>query len=120
MLVYTYFIFEVLAFLAALWRWPKMQGTPYKYFVPYLLYVVIYEYGSLQDWFVINHSNLYIANINISIAFFFNSLFLTSLLKTPRFKKAAKIAIILSIPFAAINMAFFQGFWRLDTATILL
>nr|WP_294948037.1 hypothetical protein [uncultured Mucilaginibacter sp.] len=109
-----------MAFIAALVQWPKIKETPYRYFVPFLLFIVVYEFGSIKNWFSINHRNLWATNISDIIFFLFNAAFLLGLLKTPSFKKLLSVAIVLSIVSSLINMAFFQGFWNLDTATMLL
>lgn len=117
---YLYFLFELMAFIVALVQWPKMKGTPYSYFVPFLFFIVVYEFGTIRNWFSINHSNLWIANIEITLFFVFNALFLVGQLQTPSFKKRLRAAIVFTIAFTIINMAFFQGFWKLDTVNILL
>jgi hypothetical protein len=117
---YIYFFFELMAFVVAFVQWPKMKGTPYSYFMPFLLYIVIYEFATIHNWFSINHSNLWVANIQMAIFFLFNALFLLGELKTPAFKKHLGAVIVFTIVFSIINMAFFQGFWKLDTMSILL
>jgi hypothetical protein len=97
-----------------------MRHTQYRYFVPYMLYIVLYEVASIYNVFSINHRNLWISNISMTISFLFYSIFLLNLLKTPVFQKRIKWAIGLTLLCSAGNMAFFQGFWDLDTVTILL
>jgi hypothetical protein len=117
---YIYFLFELMAFIVALVQWPKMRGTPYSYFAPFLFFIVVYEFGSIRNWFSINHSNLWVTNITATIFFLFYAWFLIKQLKTLLFKKRMSAVIVFSLICSAINMAFFQGFWKLDTVTMLL
>jgi hypothetical protein len=97
MLLSAYLFFEFLAFIISVIKYRALKNTPYVYFIPYLFLVLIYEYGTLKNWFVINHSNLWVSNITLIIFFLFYSVFIHG-----------------------INMLFVQGFWNLDTITILL
>lgn len=115
-----YLLFEIMALLTALFQYNKIKRTVYKDFLPYLVCVVIYEKCSLYNLFSIRHSNLWITNITIALSFLFLSTFLCKIIKTASFKKWIKLAIYFSITCSAINMAFVQGFWKLDSITILL
>lgn len=120
MLVYLYLVFESGALLTALFQYSKMKRTSYRYFVPYLLFIVIYEMGTIYNWFSVRHSNHWVSNITMIISFIFYSIFLLQLLQTDSIRKWIKRVIILSIFCSLINMIFIQGFWKLDTITILL
>jgi hypothetical protein len=121
MLVFSYYVFfQIAAFLVALYQYPKIKGTKYLYFVPYLLFIVVYEIGSVYNWFVIDHKNLWITNIVVTVSFLFYSFFLLATIRTPVFKKWIKRAIFLSILVSLTDMIFIQGFWHLDTIGILL
>lgn len=117
---YIYFIFESLALLTVIIRYKRIKKTSYKYFLPYLIFIVVYEYGSIWDWFLINHSNLYITNITEIAGFIFYAVFLQSLLKNVVYRKTISSLIVFSLLCAIINMLFIQGFWKLDSITILL
>lgn len=121
MLVYSYYVFfQIAALLVALYQYPKIKGTQYKYFIPYLLFIVVFELGQLNNWFVINHMNLWITNIAMTISFLFYGFFLLSIIRTLTFKKWIKRAVFLSILCSLTDMIFIQGFWHLDTIAILL
>jgi hypothetical protein len=115
-----YLVFELIAFLAAVLQLKNIKYTQYKYFIPYLLFIILYEYGSIENVFVINHSNLWISNITLFVFFLFYSIFLYGLLQTDTFKKWIKVWIEISILLSILNLAFVQGFWSLNTITILL
>ena len=120
MLVYSYLFFEIIAFLTVLILIPKVKKTAYKYFVPYLFFVVLFEIGTILNWFSINHSNLWAANISMTFSFLFYSIFLLKMIKTNSFAKWIRRLIFLSILCFIINMFFVQGVWKLDTVTILI
>jgi hypothetical protein len=119
MLLSAYLFFEFLAFIISVIKYRALKNTPYVYFIPYLFLVLIYEYGTLKNWFVINHSNLWISNITLIIFFLFYGIFIRNIIKTERFKEWIKGLIFLSILCSAANMFFIQGFWNLNTITIL-
>ncbi|RFZ92596.1 hypothetical protein D0C36_14360 [Mucilaginibacter conchicola] len=120
MLTSAYLFFELLAFVTSVAKYNALKHTRYVYFIPYLLFILVYEYGSIENWFIINHTNLWISNITLMIFFLFYSLFNYGLVKTIKFKGWIKWSIILSVLSSAVNMLWGQGFWALDTITILI
>jgi hypothetical protein len=120
MLLSAYLLFELLAFITSVVKYRALKHTRYIYFIPYLFFILIYEYGSIENWFIIKRSNLWISNITLFIFFLFYSIFICDIIKTEKFKKWIWRLIVLSIFCSAANMAFIQGFWGLDTITILL
>ena len=120
MLDVSYFFFESLALLTVIIQYKKLRHSIYKYFLPFLLIIVIYEYGNIRDWFYINHSNLYITNIEECTFFLFFAIFLRNLINNERSKKIINVLIPVTFFCALLNMAFIQGFWKLDSITILL
>ena len=106
MLQYIYFIFESLALFAVIIRYKEIKNTKYKYFLPYLIFIVLYEFGNIWNWFFINNSNLYITNISEIACFLFYGLFLRSLLKSVIYKKTISALIVFAFLCAIINMAF--------------
>jgi len=117
---YTYLCFEVAAFLTAAVQFSKFKQTPFRYFVPYLLIIIVYEVGSIFNWFSIDHRNLWITNITMTFSFLFYSIFLSRIIKTAAIVKWIRWAISFTVLCSVINAAFVQGFWKLDTITILL
>jgi hypothetical protein len=115
-----YFFFEALALIVAVVQLPKLKNTVYKYFVPYLFFILIYEYGTVNGWFGIKGSNIWITNITLFIFFLFYSLILLQLIRTPLYKKCIKAAILFAAFCYLVNNAFFQGFWSFNSITILL
>ncbi|MCO5936714.1 hypothetical protein NAF17_14315 [Mucilaginibacter sp. RB4R14] len=120
MLLSAYLFFELLAFITSVVRYKALKHTRYIYFIPYLFFILIYEYGSIENWFIFKQSNLWITNITLFIFFLFYSIFVYGLIETVKFKEWIRRLIVLTIICSAANMAFLQGFWGLDTITILL
>jgi hypothetical protein len=120
MFEYIYFLFEIAAFVTAIFQISKLKNSIYIYFIPYLTYVLFFEIANMYNVFSVNHFNLWITNINMTIAFLFYGFFLCAIIKTPLFKKWIKRIIYLSVFCLAIDMAFVEGFWKLDSITILL
>ncbi|MEB0263307.1 MULTISPECIES: hypothetical protein [unclassified Mucilaginibacter] len=120
MLLSAYLFFELLAFITSVVRYKALKHNRYIYFIPYLFFILIYEYGSIENWFIFKQSNLWITNITLFIFFLFYSIFIYGLIETVKFKEWIRRLIVLTIICSAANMAFLQGFWGLDTITILL
>lgn len=119
MLALSYFFFESFALLIAIIQYQKLKGTIYRYFLPYLIFIVIYEYCNIYNLFFINHSNLWITNLSETACFLFYTFFLKTLIRSKKLKKIINILVLCSLLFSALNMAFVQGFWKLDTITML-
>ncbi len=115
-----YLFFEFVAFATAVFRYNQVKNTVYRYFIVYLFLIVIYEIASLNNILSIRHTNLWAHNISFTLSFLFLAFTLRKLLKSPKFKTWITWAIYFSILCSAINMAFIQGFWKLDSITLLL
>jgi hypothetical protein len=119
MLRYLYYAFETMAFVTLLFQYKKMQRTNYAYFLPYLIFIFIYETGSLFDIFNINHSNAWITNIVATVEFLFFSFFLINLLDK-RLHTRLTVIVASVFLFTVVDVVFIQGFWNLCTIAILL
>jgi len=119
MLKYIYFVFEILALTTLLSQYKKIEKTQYVYFLPFLVFILSYETGSLYDIFIINGSNAWAVNIVITIEFLFYSSFLIALLDK---KSRARLTILTAsvFLFTVIDVLVIQGFWNLCTIAILL
>src|SRR5882757_9743939 len=120
MLLNGYFFFESVALVTVIFQFKKLKNSIYKYFLPFLLFIVFYEYGNIRDWFYINNSNLYITNISEITCFLFYGIVLQTLINNKTYKKIIRVLIPLTLLCSLLNMAFLQGFWKLDSITILL
>jgi hypothetical protein len=119
-MLFSYFFFESVALLTAIFQFKNLKNSNYKYFLPFLVFIVAYEYVNIRDWFDIRHSNLYITNITEIAYFLFYAIFLLNLVNNKAYKKIIHVSISVTLFCALLNMAFIQGFWKLDSITILL
>jgi len=116
---YAYLIFETIALICAFVQFKAIKNTIYKYFPVYLLLIVLYELGTTKNLFLINGSNLWITNITMTMSFVFYLYVLLKLIKAPQYVRKIKIAALLVLIFTVLNAMFLQGFWKLDTISIL-
>jgi hypothetical protein len=115
-----YFWFELLALLVCLIVFKAIRHTLLIYFSPYLLLIVLYEFGTLKGWFTINGSNLWAVNIITTIEFIFYGLTLSSIIKKRKIKRLLTFGLCIVITLTAFNIFFIQGFHKLHTYTFLL
>jgi hypothetical protein len=115
-----YFWFELLSLLVCLSFFTKLRHTLLFYFAPYLLLIVLYEFGTIKGWFTIHGSNLWAVNIITTIEFIFNGLILNLLIKKRKIKTAALFGLLIVFILTVLNIFFIQGFDKLHTYTFLL
>src|ERR1043165_3518507 len=89
-----YFWFEVIALVAGLISFNKLKRIQLSIFVPYLFFIVVYEFGTFNGWFAINRRNLWAANIVSTVELVFYCYIFYSALSN---LKTKKIVLITSI-----------------------
>lgn len=119
MFQYLYLFFELMALTFAVVQYKKMSHTRYAAFLPYLLFICLYELGSLKNLFHIHRNNAWVSNYVIIIEFIFYSFFIAGLLP-PSLKRTVTKVNFAVIAFTAIDIAFIQGFWNLATVGIII
>ncbi|WP_345213526.1 hypothetical protein [Mucilaginibacter gynuensis] len=115
---FLYLAFETIALLILIIQYKKLEKSVYIYFLPYLLFIVIYECASVFNLFNIHGSNAYITNIVITVEFAFYSFFLISLISR-KLKRLLTALVIVCLLFTLVDVFFLQGFWNLCTIAIL-
>ncbi len=115
-----YFWFELMSFLVAALCYIKTKGSLVGKFVPYLFFIVVFEYGSWYNWFMINGSNLWSINIEIIIEFLFYSLFFYKAAADRRLKLFVIWGFGICVVIIAINLLFLQGIWKLNSYSYLI
>lgn len=115
-----YFFFEALALLVAILLCFRSAYKPLQAFIPFLLVIVLFEWGTLQGWFTINKSNLWSVNIITLIEFVFFAFFLHSILSRLSNKKKIVWIMGLILILSVVNIVFVQGLWRFHSYTYLL
>lgn len=115
-----YFWAEILSLIISLYSFKGIKNTSLHYFPIFLGIIVLYEYGTIQNWFTINHSNLWAANIITIFEFTFYSFFLRLLIVDKKKKKKILFAFTLLLIITVINISYIQGFWKFHSYTFLL
>lgn len=115
-----YFFAEVAALVTSILSYRRIRNSHLRLFPIFLGVIVAFEFGVIQNWFTINHSNLWANNIITILQFTFYSVYLRSIVKGKEKKKSILIGLLLLLALTAINILFIQGFWRLHSYTLLL
>ena len=115
-----YFYFELLALIAALVKFKPLLNNGYTPFLPFLVFIVIYETISFNDLYLINGSNIWMVNLVTTVEYLFYSLFIRSLLKSPFYKKAILVTIIISLFYNLTSLFFIHGLLNLNISAIII
>ncbi len=119
MLYNIYYISVIVTFFCCLYVYKQLDRT-LKWFLPYLGFVIVYEFASMCGWLIINHTNSWCSNLEELMEFTLFTYFMTSLAKKAAYKKKVYIPAICVILFSFIDMCFIQGIWELNTIAIVL
>ena len=87
-------------------------------FIPFLLIIILYEYGTLQGSFTVNGSNHWAANMVTLFEFVFYSFMIRSFLTNKINKRYLLSAALVIVALSILNIAFIQGFWKLHSYTL--
>lgn len=109
-----------IVFLVYLLCYKGFKLLRYKMFLPFLLFILLYQFGTVQRWWTINHSNLWGVNIEITIEFVFYSFFIINSFQNPKEKKWFSIAAWAVFFFTLIDIFFIQGFTLLCSIAIVM
>lgn len=115
-----YFWAESFAFLIGLFTYRTIRNSPLQHFPLFLGVIVLFEFGVIQNWFTIRHSNLWAVNFITTFQFVFYSLYLKSIVEGEKNKQNILRSMVIILLLVVINMGFFQGFWKLNSYTLLL
>jgi len=114
MLDYIYFYFEFLAFSVCLYTYKKLDRN-FKVFLPFLAFVVVYEFANIKNWLLWHHTNAWCNNLESIIEIIIYSRFLASLDKRKEYRKKINIALCIIVVFSFIDMLFIQGLFMMNT-----
>jgi hypothetical protein len=114
-----FFYFELLSLIVCLMTFYKLRHTYLKWFLPYLLFIVLYEYGCIVKWsfFFINKSNHWLANIVTIVEISFFSALYFHYIKSKKTKKIILWGYLLYLVGLIVNFLFFQSFSQFNTIT---
>jgi hypothetical protein len=119
MLDYTYFFFELFAFICCLYAYRKLDGE-FKIFLPFLAFVVVYELANIYNLLLWHHTNAWCNNLEGIVELAVYGWFMASLDKRKAYRKRVYITVATGIIISLIDIFFIQSFWTLSTLAILL
>lgn len=111
---------EVFALISSIINYRKLETKALRGFLFLLILTNIVEWGIFFKFFSINHTSNWVANIRNPIEFVFIGWFYSTIIndsKTKQHIKWLNWAILIA---SLINFIFFQGFYYLDSYTIIL
>jgi hypothetical protein len=119
MLVYTYFYSELFALIGCVYTYKKLDNN-FKIFLPFLIFIVVYELANIYDLLLWHHTNTWCANIEEMVELVVYGQFMASLDKRKAYRQKVYIAISACVIIAIADMFFIQGFWALNTVAIVI
>ncbi len=120
MLLPIYLWFEIIALIISLLFFYRFKENKLKYFVPFLFFIVGYEFADYNNWFTIRNTNHWAINFITTIEFLFYGLFIRATLINRRLRNISLTAIVFILALTILNIVFIQGFWRLHSYTFVL
>jgi hypothetical protein len=120
MLFYSYFFFELFAFLCCVYAYRKLDSN-FKIFLPFLAFVVVYEFICIffMKLILLHHSNAWSGNIEGIVELVVYGNFMASLDKRKAYRKKVYFAVAVGIAIALADILFIHSFWTLATTSIL-
>jgi hypothetical protein len=115
-----YFWAEVLAFITSLAVYKNIRNSHLRYFGAFLGGIVLFEFGVIQNWLTVRHSNLWAVNFISAFQFVFYAFYLRSIVRDGEKKKRILMGLVITLLLTLINISFLQGFWRLHSYTLLI
>ena len=119
MLDYLYFFFELLALISCVYSYKKLDQN-FKIFLPFLIFIVVYELANIFGWLMWNHTNAWCNNMEGIVELVVYGRFMASLDKRRLYRKRVYTAVVAGSVITLIDMFFIQGFWNLGTIAIVL
>jgi len=107
--------FEIAAFLISLLCYQTIKDKPLRWFIPFLLLIVIVELTGRYLMKEMHVVNSWLYNIFIPIEYFFYTYLFYCYINDTGQKKIIRILLMLIFPAAAINILFIQGFYNFNT-----
>lgn len=115
-----YFWIEITTLLVCVYCYQRFNITRYKFFIPYLLAIVLYEFGTLHKWFAIKGHNLWISNFEILVEYIFYSCFIISIYRRSIDRRIFGWLTLATSVFTLLDIFFIQGFFMLCSIAIVL
>ena len=119
MLYNLYYISVIAAFICCVHAYKRLDKN-FKWFLPYLGFVIVYEFATMRGWLTLNHTNSWCNNAEGLMEFLLFIYFMVSLTNKASYKKKVyQLAAIITL-LSIIDMLFIQGIWKLNTMAIVL
>ncbi|MEZ2335911.1 hypothetical protein AB6735_09750 [Mucilaginibacter sp. RCC_168] len=99
----------------------KKLDSNFKIFLPFLVFVVIYEFTNMffQKFLLLHHSNGWCNNLEGIIELVVYGQFIASLDKGKQYKMRVYMAVVIGIAITLIDIFFIHSFWTLGTTAII-
>lgn len=98
----------------------KYLDTNFRWLLPFIVFCILFETASEFNWLVINHTNASATNIEEIVEFILYARFLLSFSDRPSYKRNMYMCFGIILVLDVVNMAFLQGFWKMNTITMVL
>lgn len=113
-------ILELLTLFVCIINFRQLESRALKGFLFLLILTNIVELGNFYKILIINHSNNWVANFRNPIEFVFIGWFYSTIINDTKKKLLIKYLNWVLVVASTINLCFFQGFYYLDSYTIIL
>lgn len=108
-------LFEIGCFLISLVFWYKIRNSKLRWFMPFLLFMVVVElYGRYLRKELLQ-PNAWLYNLSVPIEYLFYSFIFLIHYKSKLFQNAVKIFMVLFFIFIVANILVIQGFHKFNT-----
>jgi hypothetical protein len=114
-----YFIFELFALVCCAYAYKKLDNN-FKIFLPFLVFIVIYEFINIYDIKLLlwHHSNAWCNNLESFIELIVYGQFMASLDARKNYKTRIYIATTIGVIITFIDIFFIHGLWNLATVAM--
>ncbi|WP_183561829.1 hypothetical protein [Mucilaginibacter sp. SP1R1] len=92
----------------------------FKWFLPFLIFVVIYEFVNMYNWMLLHNSNAWCNNLEGILELTLYGLFIASLHKKKAYRNRVYMVTLAGALLSLIDIVFIQGFWKLATIAMLI
>ena len=117
---YLSLVFELFALITCVHAYKRLDNN-FKIFLPFLVFVVIYEFINVffLKFLLLHHSNAWCNNLEGIIELVVYGQFIASLDKGKQYKMRVYMAIVIGIAITLIDIFFIHSFWTLATTAII-
>jgi hypothetical protein len=116
---YLSIYFELFALISCAFCYKKLDNN-FKIFLPFLVFIVLYEFANVYNWLLIHHTNAWCNSLEGIVELAVLGYFIPSLDKRASYRKKAYAFVIAGIAFSFVDFFFIQGIWQLNTIAIVL